>query len=99
MRLIDADELKEVIHDHDYRLADVTNSIDYGMFTIGIDQAIDECHAVDAVEVVRCRDCKRWTPGEITEYDDFEPPKCALYGPMHADDYCSYGKRREDGDT
>lgn len=41
-RLIDADALKDVIRQHDYPLADRLNSIDNGMFTLGIFQAIDE---------------------------------------------------------
>lgn len=42
MRAIDADVLKDVIQQHDYLLADRLNSIDNGMFTIGIFQAIDQ---------------------------------------------------------
>jgi hypothetical protein len=41
-RPIDADALKDVIQQHDYPLADRLNSIDTGMFTLGIFQAIDE---------------------------------------------------------
>ena len=42
MRPIDADVLKDVIQQHDYPLADWLNSIDNGMFTLGIFQAIDQ---------------------------------------------------------
>jgi len=42
MRLIDADKLIKTIEEHDYSLADKCGSIDRGMFTIGIMQAIDE---------------------------------------------------------
>ena len=42
MRLIDADKLIKTIEEHDYSLADECGSIDRGMFTIGIMQAIDE---------------------------------------------------------
>ena len=42
MRLIDADKLIKTIEEHDYSLADECGSIDKGMFTIGIMQAIDE---------------------------------------------------------
>lgn len=42
MRLIDADKLIKTIEEHDYPLADECGSIDRGMFTIGIMQAIDE---------------------------------------------------------
>ena len=57
MRLIDADTLKDVVHKHSYFVSDALNSFDRGMFTVGIDQAIDEMPTVDAVPVVRCRDC------------------------------------------
>ena len=41
-RLIDADKLIETIKQHHYMLADRLNSLDWGMFTIGIEQAIQE---------------------------------------------------------
>ena len=51
MRLIDADALMDVIRQHEYRLATKQGSIDYGMFTLGIQQAVDEQPTVDAVPV------------------------------------------------
>jgi len=51
MRLIDADKLIKTIEEHDYPLADELNSIDRGMFTIGIMQAIDEQSHVDFDEI------------------------------------------------
>ena len=42
MRLIDGDKLMATIRQHDYRLATQNNSIDDGMFTLGIQQAVDE---------------------------------------------------------
>lgn len=51
MRLIDADRLIKTIEEHDYPLADECNSIDRGMFTIGIMQAIDEQPNVDLDEI------------------------------------------------
>ena len=50
-RLIDADALMDVIKQHEYRLATKQGSIDYGMFTLGIQQAVDEQPTVDAVPV------------------------------------------------
>lgn len=41
-RLIDADALMEIIKAHDYPLWAHFNSTDNGMFTIGIQQAVDE---------------------------------------------------------
>ena len=51
MRLIDADALMDVIRQHEYRLATKQGAIDYGMFTLGIQQAVDEEPTVDAVPV------------------------------------------------
>lgn len=51
MRLIDADALMDVIRQHEYRLATKQGAIDYGMFTLGIQQAVDEQPTVDAVPV------------------------------------------------
>lgn len=56
--------------------------------------AIDDAPAVDAVEVVRCKDCK---------YHSIEETECgAKYiscnrfdEVMEADDFCSYGERKD----
>ena len=49
-------------------------------------------------EIVRCKDCKYWVPGYITDNDDFIPPKCGEWQQMvghSSDDYCSLAERRE----
>ena len=49
-------------------------------------------------ELVRCKDCKNWIPGYITDQDDFIPPKCGKYQQMvgHSnDDFCSLAERKE----
>ena len=51
MRLIDADALMDVIRQHEYRLATKQGSIDYGMFTLGIQQAVDKQPTIDAVPI------------------------------------------------
>lgn len=53
---------------------------------------IDAMHTVDAVEVVRCKDCRRcgvYTSGNLycTHPNGLADPK--------PDDFCSYGERRE----
>jgi hypothetical protein len=57
-------------------------------------QIVKEQPIVDAVEVVRCRDCKY--------YQEYEPPLDDFDGwcPIHENDYdrafyCQYGERRE----
>ena len=69
-----------------------------------------ETPTIDAVEVVRCRDCIHWFPHtqcgfdeDNDEYHDY----CGLLIPdddyyafrRKSDDYCSYGERREDGEA
>lgn len=58
-----------------------------------ITQEIFDAPSVDAVEVVRCKDCLF---NDIDE-DGWYLCKCfgGLYQPDE-DDFCSYGKRRED---
>lgn len=50
-RYINADALRDTIHAHHYVLCDAFNSTDYGMWTIGIYQAIDEQPTADVQEV------------------------------------------------
>ena len=47
-------------------------------------------------ELIRCKDCKNWKPGEIVR-DNFIPPRCDLNGGgWSSDDYCSWAIRKED---
>ena len=87
-RLIDADALKKLIANHVYPVADVFNSRDQGMFWGGIEKAIDDAPTVDAVEVVRCKDCKKWETincpfaRDFVKWDGFK--------------FCAWGEVRED---
>ena len=94
-RLIDADALMDVIRQHEYRLATKQGSIDYGMFTLGIQQAVDEQPTVDAVEVIRCRECKHCDP-ENHHCD--HPMSTSAPLSRKPDDFCSYGERKEGTD-
>ena len=67
-RLIDANALMDVIRKHEYLLATKYGSIDYGMFTLGIQQAVDEQPTIDAVEVIRCKHCKYHKDTSVPEY-------------------------------
>ena len=90
-RLIDADALMDVIRQHEYRLATKQGAIDYGMFTLGIQQAVDEQPTVDAVEVVRCKDC-------AVPHNKYTgcPKLNGLVTPP--DFYCPFGKRKDGAD-
>ena len=86
-RLIDAKEAYELACEGGYyvdfacSLADLTSLKDL----------LDDCTTIDAVEVVRCRECKkRRKDGSLGLV------WCNKWGNvMSADDYCSYGERRE----
>ena len=63
---------------------------------------IDDATTVDAVEVVRCRDCKWYMPGDLftdimfchrLKKDNGKPAKYNYC----ADDFCSYAERKEGG--
>ena len=50
----------------------------------------------DFVEVVRCRDCKRWTPFKADTYcRGFCGNENGLFGFTKPDDFCSYRERKE----
>lgn len=88
MRLIDADALKHMVKSMNFAslFVDVTRVL----YSVGIE--IDNAPTIDAVEVVRCRDCK-YNPRYC---DDWEEDHCVwMYDQMpEDDDYCSYGERR-----
>jgi hypothetical protein len=89
MRLIDADALKgrairvSTVKEHCYMKAVGTHEI-------------DKAPTVDAVEVVRCKDCENRYPvrlrnGEVYFY------KCDFHDiEVEPDDFCSSGERRTD---
>ncbi len=76
MRLIDADKFVLALMDASLSSVDEDTILDL----------VDSIHTVDAVPVVRCRDCKYrdGTPGQPN----------ILCAQMHEDDFCSYGERQ-----
>ena len=85
-RLIDANALKRAIRMESWKQeTQIQLALDY------IDIIIDEQTKVDAVEVVRCKDCKYYYYSAyamrcVCDFDNKEWDK---------DDFCSYGERRE----
>lgn len=60
----------------------------------GLRYLAEKCPAVDAVPVVRCKDCKYWHEGigwcdQHSQFDEDE------WNMFDADDFCSYGIRKE----
>lgn len=85
MRLIDADRLSEVIYDNVSALYEDAVCAKEDCLA-----EIETAQTVDAVPVVRCRECK---------YRDGTPGQPNIQcGQMHEDDFCSYGKRKEGAD-
>ena len=108
MRLIDADALMDVIREHEYRLATKQGSIDYGMFTLGIQQAVDEQPTIDAVPVVRCLECKHHRDKNEHERQYLVEDILICTSPDATEDcwnavwpdhFCSYGDRKEGADN
>ena len=64
-------------------------------------EAVHNLPPVDAVEVLRCKDCKHWVRdgNESYGYAMFCKANCSLGGQgiKKPDDYCSYGERKTDG--
>lgn len=95
-RLIDTDPLKVAICSNVYPMTDDFNNRDYGMFwTGGIEKAIDEQPTIEAVPVVRCKDCKYCTE----HYDtDGNVPwwGCSEWDSgTDSDGFCYLGERRD----
>lgn len=95
-RLVDANELKRHFpKDEDWDYPVNTNS--------RVVEIIDNAPTVDAVEVVRCKDCKyahMTYGGECKSCDmwkDDDDFTMTLY--LDGDFYCAFAERREDGKT
>ena len=89
MRLIDADALRETMYheafetDTDMQKWDGGCWIRYKMF----ENALENAPTIDAVEVVRCKDCKH--------FDGSYPMCCRFEETFEPEDYCSFGEKRE----
>ena len=91
MRLIDADWVLE--HTKPYELSDEDWSVTGGTAIRLIHNAIDGAPTIDAVPVVRCKDCKQ---GEIDDPDFPDQYYChAGCGWNNGGFYCAYGERKE----
>lgn len=66
------------------------------LFQVG--DAIMDCHTVDAVEVVRCKDCKHYHPMKPYPSYNGSVNYCCRSGYIKVsdNDFCSYGEKREE---
>lgn len=99
MRLIDADELlKKWLEQKDPELICPTMEAFYENIICQTLDAISDAPTIDAVEVVRCKDCKLYGVSKfyISAGDNITQLRfCVKTGrPTGIDDYCSYGERK-----
>lgn len=70
----------------------------YGFFPAIVARALEKQPAIDAVEVVRCKDCIHWYDREevcLKIYSDGAVHE-SCWQTRKPDDFCSYGERREE---
>ena len=82
MRLIDADELAEIIN---WTFAKPPFS------RKTVQKMIDMARTIDAVPVIRCKDCKHWQCDDDESYCD----ELGIFG-TDMNSYCSFAKRKEE---
>jgi len=100
-RLIDANEAKRRI------IALATGCHSEVLTVDSVIMMLNQADTVDAVEVVNCKDCKHWheETGWCYHHSHFIGSKGEACHPwescdwkmLDADDFCSYGERRDNG--
>lgn len=88
MRFIDADAFEVISYQDTETFSD---SFDNGVLYML--EKIDNAPTVDAVPVVRCKDCKWCYSGYCEKFDDLIPYGCAHR--EWEDWFCADGERRE----
>ena len=86
MRLIDADRALEIVRNQGIAHPNAYHLTNYATLILR------EAPTVDAVEVVRCRDCKHCDP---ENYHCDHPMGTVAPLRRKPDDFCSYGERKE----
>ena len=89
----------------------ITNDIVWDSALDSATDKIKDLPSVDAVEVVRCRDCKHWNRYTLqhngNDFRDWNEAECEVLASrdgyneinryVEEDDFCSYGERKTDG--
>ena len=96
MRLIDVDAFGMYLAD--VQLANRGRKDVFCGLLDDVMDALNDFPEVDAVEVVRCKDCRHWDSetgwcNQNSEFDDHDMD-WNIYNDC---DFCSYGERRNDG--
>ena len=90
MRLIDADELRETSD------VFIVHTKEYGSIEVISVDTVGDAPTIDAVPVVRCRECNHCDP---ENYHCAHPMGTAAPLRRKPDDFCSYGERKEGADN
>ena len=95
-RLIDADAILKADENSDKALvlgSGKALEIAYAL----LKKKVADAPTVDAVPVLRCKDCVHWDDDPDTYGADYGPKgKCMKsFETMCADDFCSYGERKD----
>ena len=97
MRLIDADSAKLSVSDYKIFRCQLGGLMDVAEF-------IDDQPTIDAVPVVRCRECQHWKPTGSKAGNSFSDMEyiggCEFTKYCRREsDFCSYGERKEGADN
>lgn len=97
MRLIDADALLEISD------VFIMHTKEYGSLEVISVDAVGDAPTVDAVPVVRCRECQHWKPTGSKAGNSFSDMEyiggCEFTKYCRREsDFCSYGERKEGAD-
>lgn len=87
-RYIDVDEFKEMIEARAEMLVEGKEAFYY------IANWLNKLPPADVVEIVRCKDCRHYVAEYCTR--DIKSRTNMFY--MCADDFCSYGERKDEND-
>jgi hypothetical protein len=89
MRTIDADKLVDMLYDNEFAALCPLDEVS------GV---VDACPTVDAVPVVRCKDCKHRIYKDMGE-EIGEIGGCGLFNcAMPNEGFCSHGERKDGAD-
>ena len=101
MRLIDADIFASEL---DFADADVCEEFpdsycEFGFSRENIRKLLRDAPTVNAVPVVKCRDCIHYEMGVCLKIYDDGVASSYAWQERKPDDFCSYGKRKEGADN
>ena len=102
-RLIDANVLAKAIRTDYFEHFTQYHDTDQIALIDMVCDDIEESPTVDAVEVVRCRECKHWKPSGSKAGNSFLDMEyiggCEITNYYRSEsDFCSYGERKEGDD-